>query len=120
MENIVDLIHTQAKEKEMAKERAVKASEFTCVAELVINLRSNPNQLCVRFDKMKDAIAAHAKAVKDWEKGNNTPKFLTISGSVMTSVIAVWTIEAITLIDRGASDRMIHNLNLQMRALQQQ
>lgn len=120
MDNIVDLIHTQAKEKEMAKERAVKASEFTCVAELIINLKDNPNQLCVRFDKMKDAIAAHAKATKDWLKAHNSPVFITITGPVMTSVIAAYTIEAITLVDRGASDRMLHNLTLQMRALQQQ
>jgi hypothetical protein len=124
MTNIVQLIYEAAKEREMTKERAVKAADFSCVAEIVITFSQNPTQLCIRFDKLSDAQKQFDKLNGATHKWRHVPaKFETVNthtvhGPTMTMVVYLGNVDAIALVNRSAFDRMALNSQRVLQAMQ--
>lgn len=72
-------------------------------AQIIINLRNNPSQICIRYGDLKAAVKAYAKLTKDIEKGS----YVTISSESATVVALTASVEAWSLMDMGSLRRMM-------------
>lgn len=87
---------------------------FREVAQIVINLRNNPNQICIRFDDMRDAMkqydkldAAMRKPTKVDFKGPIQIETVLVTGPILTATLNRESVEAWMLVSIDALNRMM-------------
>lgn len=84
-------------------------------AQIIINLRGNPNQICIRFESLKEAIKQFDKINKQLTarmRLEAPDEVITITGPTNTSVVKRASIEAWTLCDMLALAHMMEQSQL--------
>lgn len=72
-------------------------------AQIIINLRNNPSQICIRYSDLKAATKAYALLTKNIEKGG----YVSLSSEIATTVVLAVSVEAWSLMDMGSLRRMM-------------
>lgn len=76
-------------------------------AQIIINLRNNPSQICIRYGELKAAVKAYAKLTKDITKDIEKGGYVTLSSESATVVALIASVEAWSLMDMGSLRRMM-------------
>ena len=83
------------------------------VAQIVINLVGNMNQLCIRYASMKDAMKQFDKFHDLMGKpepydGKKADRMFAFTGTAVTSVVKTSRVEAYTLVDVDTNNALLN------------